>query len=139
MIRHLAFAALLALPIRAEAAPVTMLEGARLVSERISDARRCDLPIGAFQDGMLSVENLEDLLEQRSWRIDSGALTTVRSVKVLSPLRAQLVADGYDSRLDCAAEICGGLDFRFANDVIPEPGMYVDLRDFKVVSAGTPR
>jgi outer membrane protein OmpA-like peptidoglycan-associated protein len=36
---------------------------------------------------------------------------------------------------DCAADACGGYDFRFATRVVAEPAMHVDLADYRFVAA----
>ena len=36
--------------------------------------------------------------------------------------------------LDCAALGCGGYDFRFEMEVLPAPNMYVNIRNFHVLT-----
>jgi len=74
----------------------------------------------------------EGALRQESWRIGTGGLTTLQ---LMSPLRDQLVAAGYEVLFECAARACGGFDFRFRLDVLPEPDMHVNLADFRYVAA----
>lgn len=43
---------------------------------------------------------------------------------------AALEADGFEIDLDCAAEACGGFDFRTEIHVVPQPAMVVNIADF---------
>jgi OOP family OmpA-OmpF porin len=54
-----------------------------------------------------------------------------------APLLAQLQAQGFTVLLDCETRVCGGFDFRFAIDVMPEPDMHVNLGEFRFISAET--
>jgi OOP family OmpA-OmpF porin len=67
-----------------------------------------------------------------AWRIDGANLT---SLQLLAPLRDQLTADGFAVVFECATNDCGGFDFRFGTDVLPEPDMHVDLGDFRFLAA----
>jgi OOP family OmpA-OmpF porin len=46
-----------------------------------------------------------------------------------------LGAEGFDILLDCGAEACGGFDFRQSVEVLAPPAMFVDLADFRYLSA----
>ncbi|MCV6585397.1 MAG: OmpA family protein [Marinibacterium sp.] len=105
---------------------------ARPVSERVLERGRYDLPVGVWDGTRVPVDVIDGRLEQRSWRIESSALTTLQAS---APLIDALKADGFDIVLDCVDRNCGGFDFRYALSVIPAPDMYVDLRDFQTVSA----
>ncbi len=50
-------------------------------------------------------------------------------------MEAQLDAAGYVPVLTCGGQTCGGFDFRFGTDVMAAPDMYVDLFDFRFLSA----
>lgn len=108
--------------------PVT----ARPQVERISPLDSYALPIGPFADGAIPAELIEGRIERRSWRIDGGSSTTLQ---MLAPLRAQIAALGYETIFECADKACGGFDFRFETEVLPGPHMYVDLGDFRFLSA----
>ena len=90
------------------------------------------LPIGPWQDGQVSSRILEGPLEQTARRIAAPGMTTLQ---ILSPLRDQLVRAGFRILWECETDACGGFDFRFAIDVMPEPDMHVDLGDFRFLSA----
>lgn len=90
------------------------------------------LPVGAWADGHLPVRMVEGAVRRRAWRLDAEGATLLDA---MAPLRAELVRAGYDILLDCKAVQCGGFDFRFATEVMPDPVMHVDLGDFLFVSA----
>ncbi|MFC6686884.1 hypothetical protein [Jhaorihella thermophila] len=89
------------------------------------------LPVAPFDGGAVPVLTFEGRVTRRAWRLDAGA----GSLEVLAPIRAALMADGYDIVLDCADRDCGGFQFRFGIEVLPAPDMYVNLRDFRFLSA----
>ena len=89
------------------------------------------LPVGVFANGQVPTREYAGRIARQAWTIP-GALTTFQ---LLDPLRDQLLADGFAVLTDCDATTCGGFDFRFAIDVLPEPGMHVDLGDFRYLAA----
>ena len=91
-----------------------------------------DLPVAVWQNGALPIQTFEGQVDRRAWQLEAGRASLL---EVLVPLRDQLVAAGYEIVLDCEARRCGGFDFRFATDVLPEPGMHVDLNEFRFVAA----
>lgn len=133
MIRWLALcAALAASPALAQEFDLSLPQGSRQLTERIRVLDSYDLPTGVWANGVLPVQALEGRVEKRSWRISVGSKTTLQ---ILAPLRDQILEAGFDVLLDCAAQTCGGFDFRFATEVIPSPDMYVAVRDFRFLSA----
>lgn len=88
-------------------------------------------PIGAIEDGVLPTRMIEGDVARSAWRIDVAGLTPLQLV---APLRAQLSEAGYELALDCAAQVCGGYDFRFAMEVLPAPNMHVNIRNFHVLT-----
>ena len=90
------------------------------------------LPLAPFDGQAVPARSVEGALDQRVFQLDAPDLTTLA---VLDPLRAQILAAGYEVLLDCETEGCGGFDFRFGTEVMPEPDMHVDLGDFRFLSA----
>ena len=90
------------------------------------------LPLGAWQDGKIEAQTAEGEVLQQVWKIPASEMTTLQ---LLDPLRQQLADAGYDIAFECAAETCGGFDFRFGIDVASEPAMHVDLGDYRFLSA----
>jgi OOP family OmpA-OmpF porin len=90
------------------------------------------LPTAAFDGTTVPSRVVEGALDQRAFRLDAPGLTTLA---VLAPLRDQVTAAGYEVIFECDSRHCGGFDFRFGTDVMPEPDMHVDLGDFRFLSA----
>ena len=90
------------------------------------------LPIAPFDGQSLPVRSVEGAVDQRAYQLDAPGLTTLA---LLAPLREQIIAAGYTVVLDCDARSCGGFDFRFGTEILPEPDMHVDLGDFRFLSA----
>lgn len=90
------------------------------------------LPVGPYADGFVQTLVAEGRQITRAWRIDVGVGT---SLLVMDSLRQQLEASGFELLFECTTEVCGGFDFRFTTDVLPEPVMHVDLGDFRFLSA----
>ncbi len=119
------------------AAPALALElelpvGARPTVERDTNPDVYAAPLDAFEDGDLPVVRLEGEVRRSAWRIDSPSITPLQ---IMRPLRQQLEEAGFDVILDCAADACGGFDFRFAVETLPGPNMYVNIRAYHFVTA----
>lgn len=107
--------------------------GARETVSRVITAGSYDLPIGAWTEAAgVPVASLEGEVRRKAWRISGAGITTGQ---VLGPLREQLMSDGFDIIFECSARSCGGFDFRFGTDVLRAPNMYVDLSDYRFLSA----
>jgi OOP family OmpA-OmpF porin len=81
--------------------------------------------------GAVPTDAINGTVERAAWAIDTPKLATL---DLMAALRAQLVAAGFSVVFDCDTTTCGGFDFRFAIDVLPEPEMHVDLGDFRFLS-----
>lgn len=90
------------------------------------------LPVAAFDGTSVPSQQMEGALDQRAFRLDAAGVTTLA---LLTPLREQVLAAGYEIVFECDARACGGFDFRFHTDVMPEPDMHVDMGDFRFLSA----
>ena len=115
-------------------AALTLALPAVVVSEeRRSEALGSyDLPTGPFDGIAVPSRVVEGVLEQRAFQLDAPGVTTLA---VMAPLREQIAAAGFSVIYECEARRCGGFDFRFGTDVIPEPDMHVDMGDFRFLSA----
>lgn len=120
---------LLALP--AAALDLALPTTARPTAERNTDPDRFAAPVGVFAEGQVARVVVEGAVRRAAWRLDTPGLT---ALQVMRPLRRQLREAGFEIVLDCAAEECGGFDFRFAIEVLPGPNMYVNLRGFHAVT-----
>lgn len=90
------------------------------------------MPTGPWAGGGVPSQVVDGMVERAAWQVDAPKLS---SLDLMQPLRAQLVAAGFDPVFECETMGCGGFDFRFATDVLPEPQMHVDLGDYRFLSA----
>lgn len=90
------------------------------------------LPTAAFDGTSVPARQVEGALDQRAFRLEAPDTTTLA---LIGPLRDQVAAAGYEIVFECETRSCGGFDFRFGTDVMPEPDMHVDLGDFRFLSA----
>jgi outer membrane protein OmpA-like peptidoglycan-associated protein len=90
------------------------------------------LPTAPWSPTGLPADIINGSVDRAAWQIDAPGLS---SLDLMAPLRAQLVAAGFTPVFDCETDSCGGFDFRFAIEVLPEPDMHVDLGDFRFLSA----
>ncbi|SDY19183.1 OmpA family protein [Citreimonas salinaria] len=109
--------------------------GASLTQTQSVPDGRYSLPVGPWsvKEG-IPVKVIEGTVEETAWRVPPG----LTPQQIIRPIREALRDAGWTIVLDCAAEQCGGFDFRFNTRVIPAPAMFVDLRDFRAVSALAP-
>jgi OOP family OmpA-OmpF porin len=97
--------------------------------ERMTSYR---MPVGPFAEGVIDTRLIEGGLDQRAWRFAAQGRSTL---ELLQPLRDQVTGAGFVVIFECEAVRCGGFDFRFGTDVLPEPDMHVDLGDFHYLAA----
>ena len=121
----------------AVSAPVLALDLAfpgpvQQTASRDADRSSFRLPIGPFAMGSLPTELIEGSFAQVAYRV---ALETPSTLDLMQALRQQAIAAGYAVAFDCETAACGGFDFRFGIDVLPEPDMHVDLGDFRYMAA----
>ena len=90
------------------------------------------LPVGPARAGDVPVLSVEGQVLREAWHLDSKDATTLQ---ILTPLRDQLSAAGFDTLFECDTQECGGFDFRYGMDVLPEPAMHVNLGDFRYLVA----
>lgn len=109
------------------------LPGAGALSrEVVVDPGSYPLPLGPWEDGTVPVLDVTGRIATQAWRIRGKGMTTLQ---VLTPLAAQLQAAGYEILFRCYGQTCGGFDFRFATPVLDAPDMFVDLFDYRFLSA----
>lgn len=88
--------------------------------------------VGPWRDGATDVIEAEGTLVQTAWHLPAEGLSTM---EMMVDLRAQIEAAGFEVLFECRTRSCGGFDFRFALDLLPEPQMHVDLGDYRFLSA----
>ena len=94
------------------------------------------LPVGVWSDGALPSLEVKGRVAQQAWRIEASGITTLQ---LIEPLINQLNGDGFVVILDCVSQKCGGFDFRFGTTVMSAPDMFVDLLNYRFVSARADR
>ncbi|MGB8622255.1 MAG: OmpA family protein [Paracoccaceae bacterium] len=127
----LATAATLA-PFSAGAGLVQLPGSAHRTAQETQPLSSYRLPVGGWSDGKIPTIETEGAVSQQAWQFQAEGKTTLQ---ILAPLRKQLQKAGFDVLFECDAEVCGGFDFRYATDVLPEPEMHVDLGDYRFLSA----
>lgn len=123
---------LAALSTQATAQDLALPGNATLAVETTDLASSYDLPTGPFANGTLPADTTEGTVTQQAWTLRNTGLTTGQ---LLIPLRDQLLSQGFEIIWICNTTSCGGFDFRFATPVLPPPAMFVDLGDFRFLSA----
>ena len=103
-----------------------------MTREKVTTAGSYFLPLGPFNNDELPLLEIEGHIVQQAWRVEAQALTTLQ---MLTPLREQVVQMGYEVLFDCQAQECGGFDFRFNTSVLSAPDMFVDLANYRFLSA----
>lgn len=115
----------------AQAVELQLPPTARQMVVRDTPQDRYFAPIGPYVEGVLPTQMIEGAVARSAWRIDVAGLTPLQ---IITPLRDQLTDAGFDLVLDCAAPQCGGYDFRFATEVFAAPNMYVNIRNYHVLT-----
>ncbi|MBD3802418.1 MAG: OmpA family protein [Thioclava sp.] len=127
-----ALATLIAAPALAEPLALSLPGGATQSAQASSPATSYALAVGPWQDGAIEHIALEGARSDTAWRLRANQNTTLQ---ILAPLRDQLTEAGYTLLYECDTDACGGFDFRYALDLLPEPSMHVDLGDFRYLAA----
>lgn len=117
----------------ASAQALSLPANAQLTEQQARDPGSYDLPLAPWDaDAGVRVRAIEGPVSLRAYRLDGSGLTPLQ---LMAPLREQVTQAGFEIVLDCAARRCGGFDFRFATEILPAPGMYVDLSAYRFLSA----
>lgn len=126
MIRALLALILVATPIAAQ--ELSLPTGLQLAAEDVSAADSVRLPTAPY-DGT-PPPLAEGRIVRRVYSFIGSSLTTLQ---IVDPVRKGLKEQGYREIFTCADAACGGFDFRFQLDLLPEPEMHVDLGDYRYV------
>lgn len=116
----------------AQGLPITLPDAAHMIGDRSEALGSHPLPTGPWQDGVIPTKQTEGVLRQSAWRLPLDGRNTL---ELLAPLRTQAAAAGFVLVYECDTLACGGFDFRFGTDILPEPQMHVDLGDFRYFAA----
>lgn len=90
------------------------------------------LPVAPFDGASIPERVFEGFVTRGAWQIDGGDQTPLQLMQLM---RDDLDASGFTPIFECAARDCGGFDFRFGTNVIAAPDMFVDLGNYRFLSA----
>ena len=107
-------------------------QGAVATDQRVEDPGSALVATAPWKDGTIPGIVAEGRITTGAWRLPIGDTSTLA---LMTPYRDALIQAGFTLMLDCATDLCGGFDFRFAVPVLPEPAMHIDLGDFRYLSA----
>lgn len=119
-------------PLAAPAMELELPAPATRAAEELAPLSTYAVPVAPWREGGVETLTAEGAVLQQAWQIPSEGMTTLQ---ILSPLRDQLTEAGFEPLFECEDDACGGFDFRYAADVLPEPQMHVDLGDFRYFAA----
>jgi OOP family OmpA-OmpF porin len=105
---------------------------ATATAERREEVASYRVPVGPWSAAGVPATLAEGAVSQTAWRLDAPGTSTL---ELLQPLRAQIAAAGFATVFECETMACGGFDFRYGTQNLPEPDMHVDLGDFRFLSA----
>ncbi len=123
---------LLLIPLQAAALTLDLPSNAVQSSEPESGLRDYELPLGAWTETEFPTVLIQGNVTKQIYRIPSNGLTPYQ---ILTPIRDQLLSEGWEILLECETEDCGGYDFRFATEVARAPEMQISLGNFRFLSA----
>jgi len=126
--------AAIAAPLAAAAMQLDFPANASMANEEIMALGSYQMPISAWQNGQLETFSTSGEITRQAWKISASNLT---SLQILTPLKEQLSSSGFEIVFECETKKCGGFDFRYEIETIPEPDMHVDLGDFRFLAAKT--
>lgn len=125
------FAVALAL-LAGPAAALDLPQGAERVLSETEPFGSHRLATAPWAEGALPSRETRGEVVREAFRLPLREGTTLQ---LLETLRGQVEGEGFRVLLDCEGEGCGGFDFRTAIETLPPPAMYVDLADFRYLSA----
>ncbi|GGA18601.1 OmpA family protein [Neptunicoccus cionae] len=105
--------------------------GAKATYSQVETTLPALVPTGPFKDGKIPKVEAPKNIQRTVWVM--GGESTVSQVQ--AGILGQLETAGYEPLLFCVAKECGGFDFRFGIDVVDEPMMRVNLRNYRFISA----
>ncbi len=111
----------------ASAQSIDLSGGGVAASVDTSPADTVRLPTSAWSPDT-PVTTRDGAIRRTAYQFPSSTRTTLQ---LIEPVRAVLEEAGYSVTFACADAACGGFDFRFQLDLLPEPDMHVDLGNYR--------
>lgn len=112
--------------------PFQMPAGSDQRATQTADFGSLRLPSGAFDGASVPMVEPEGAVSETAWQVED---ITQGTLALLAPLRDQAEAAGFRTVFGCDTDGCGGFDFRYASPLLAEPGMHIDLGDFRYLLA----
>jgi OOP family OmpA-OmpF porin len=123
---------LIGLPGLLAAADLDLPASARVTVKDVSELTQYNVPTGPWHNGTVPSLPVQGRMVWQVWQSKQSGKNTLQ---VLTDLREQLLNQGYTVLFECHDWICGGFDFRFGIEALPGPEMYVDLGNYRFLSA----
>jgi OOP family OmpA-OmpF porin len=120
------------LPATASAMSLAFPAGAVQTARILAETDSYEFAVGVYSDGRVPKVPAEGAVISEAWRTTDGAFSTLQ---IMDFLRQQLIDAGFEISFECETDQCGGFDFRYQLDLLPEPEMHVDLGDFRYLAA----
>ncbi len=106
-------------------------EGFQQIIHESSDADSASFPVGSGVDGKFPVQIVDGTVERIVFRTDRPQPT----LDLLRTLSSSLQQRGYAEIFRCYDRQCGGFSFLSGLEIVPPPEMFVDLGDFRFLTA----
>lgn len=116
-----------------QALDIRLPEGAETVLSERTEAGAHEIATGPWRDGRLPMLEITGPLERDIWRLPVTPEVSVNGLA--ASVEMQLRDAGYEIVLSCRERACGGFDFRHSLDMGRSPEMYVDIGNYRYVSA----
>lgn len=108
--------------------PFQMPAGSEQRATNVEDYGSLRLPAGPWDGTKVPAVEPEGAVAEIAWQVQD---ITQGTLALLAPLREQAEAAGFATVYGCETDGCGGFDFRYASPLLAEPGMHIDLGDFR--------
>ena len=114
------------------AANLALPKTARVVLQEVTPLGEYAVPTGPWRNGKLAKLKVQGTITRQAWHSQKSGKT---NLQILLELRKQLTDQKYSVLFDCQDRDCGGFDFRFGTEVFRGPIMFVDLNNYRFLSA----
>jgi OOP family OmpA-OmpF porin len=119
------------LPASAQVQALDLPVGAQLQAEKVIAIETIDFATARFNGEVVPTISPEGKSLRQAWKLGATSQT---SFQILTDLRDQFLADGFEVIFQCQADACGGYDFRFQIGHFRAPDVFIDLGDFHYIS-----
>ena len=103
----------------------------REVVRQSATSDSASIPLGRFEDGSIPMQTIDGEVENIILRVEG----TLPTLDLLREVAAHFTELGYREIFRCHDRKCGGFDFVSEIDIVSAPDMYVDIGNFRYMSA----